>query len=125
MGRSDSKRRHWGEAHLRLCHPNLHSGTYVLNASSCVACPKGYYAPTALVDTCLVCDAGHHTEAVSKATTCSSCDAGTYSEGLAAVNCSVCDAGKASSSRASECYDCDAGESVVVTLGFLRLGPYA
>ena len=118
VGRSDSKRRHWTKGHLRLCH--LHSGTYVLNASSCEDCPKGYYAPTAQVDACLACGAGDRTEAVSKATTCSSCDSGTYSEGLAAVNCSVCDAGRASSTRASECYDCDAGESAVVTLASHR-----
>ena len=61
--------------------------------------------------------------AVSKATTCSSCDAGTYSEGLAAVNCSSCEAGKASSTRASECYDCESGESWVVTISSLRTGP--
>ena len=86
-----------------------HSGTYVLNASSCEECPSGYYAPTAQVDACLACGTGDHTKVTSKATTCSPCDGGTYSEGLA-VNCSKCDAGKASSTRASECYVCDKGK---------------
>ena len=98
------------------------TGTYVFNALSCEECPSGYYAPTAQVDACLACGAGDRTEAVSKATTCSSCDAGTYSEGLVAVNCSTCEAGKASSTRASECYDCEGGESAVVTLSSLRTG---
>ena len=44
-----------------------HSGTYVLNASSCEECPSGYYAPTAQVDACLECGAGDHTKAASKA----------------------------------------------------------
>ena len=96
----------------------------MLNASSCEACPEGYYAPTAQVDACLACGAGFYTEAMSKATTCSSCDAGSYSEGLAAVNCSICEAGKASSTRASEVYDCEAGESAAVTLASLSTGPH-
>jgi len=85
------------------------AGTFAFNSSSCEVCPEGYYAPTAQVDSCLVCGAGDHTRVPSKATTCSSCEAGTYSEALA-VNCSTCEAGTASSSRADSCTSCDAGK---------------
>ena len=80
-----------------------------MGGAACADCTYGKYAPQALRDDCLECEAGQHTNgAGSAATTCSSCDAGRYSLGLA-IACDACTAGQFSRAREGSCTECSPG----------------
>jgi hypothetical protein len=88
----------------RACIP----GEYAFDNIECVRCSSGQYAPTAQVGSCLVCQAGDHTNNVTGATACTSCQAGTYSQALSTF-CSKCLAGEYSRERAASCLLCEPG----------------
>ena len=83
-------------------------GTYVFNATSCIDCAAGKYAPTAVNNDCITCDIGFFTGMINASTTCTACDAGTYSWGLA-IACRDCKAGKFSLTRSANCTTCALG----------------
>ena len=87
----------------------MQAGTFVnLATSECVECPPGHYAPTAVNDGCVVCDAGSATTLPRAATKCEACNPGEWSLENS-TNCSLCAVGRYSRTRASVCVLCDPG----------------
>ena len=87
-----------------FCNP----GFYVFNSSSCEPCEMGRYAPAALNDACIICEAGFQTNLEIKATSCTACDAGKSSPGRT-TNCTDCMIGTFSSNASPNCTECSKG----------------
>ena len=83
-------------------------GQYAFNATECIDCEQGKYAPVPQTGACLACGAGLSTKTKSAATQCTRCDAGTWSSDLA-WNCTLCTAGTYSASGQASCSNCPAG----------------
>ena len=76
-------------------------GQFVWNASACLLCPTGTYAPVPTNDACIACGAGFATSVTLGAMTCSACSPGTFATG-GNISCSTCEAGTFSGTRASD-----------------------
>ena len=80
-----------------------------MNNSACVSCESGKFAPTALTGSCIECDAGSHTNAITGATLCLACAAGKYSGAQSALNCTACYLGHYSTVGQKACLPCEPG----------------
>eukprot|EP01006_Ploeotia_vitrea_P047753 TRINITY_DN67158_c5_g1_i1.p1 TRINITY_DN67158_c5_g1~~TRINITY_DN67158_c5_g1_i1.p1 ORF type:complete len:1592 (+),score=103.74 TRINITY_DN67158_c5_g1_i1:30-4805(+) len=113
-----------------LCPPgtSTQGRTGASDASHCVKCPPGYFAPEAGTPECLPCPAGSSTDgdrAQEMCTmcppgfhaptpgnpTCTGCSAGTFAEGEGNMDCADCPAGTSTEGKGerSTCTPCSAG----------------
>ena len=90
------------------CAPCI-AGQYTYNGTECRNCTSGTYAPQALKDNCLPCDAGKYAESITGAVSCTACSSGKYSPRTRAIVCSSCPAGTFSASSAVICTPCSSG----------------